>query len=110
MGRVAKLLGQLDEHGRVIEIDAVLRNRGGDDILVGEVLEDSHQIAEGFMKGRHVWPRGQQVLLAQAVQQRVTEFVRDDVLRKAGEDITSGRILRDAVGSRAIVAKTDLAA
>ena len=49
------------------------------------MLKKRHQIGEGLMKGRGVLVGRLHEEVALAVNERVGGFVRDDVVRKAGE-------------------------
>src|SRR5260370_555939 len=50
-----------------------------------EMLKHRHQVGEAFMKTEHVRAGRNREVRAEPVEQRMREFVRDDVMRKARE-------------------------
>src|SRR5258706_6399413 len=50
-----------------------------------EMLKHRHQVGEAFMKTEHVRAGRNREVRAEPVEQRMREFVRDDVVRKARE-------------------------
>ena len=60
--------------------------RALDDVGIGEVQEQRDQIGEALMKRRHVDVGRFHERRAQAVEQRMRRFVRDDVMAQGRAD------------------------
>ena len=68
-------------------LDVFLQN-----ILKREVLEDSDDVGEALVEGRHVAVAGLGEIFAQSIDESMRHFVSDDVVREAGENVLAGEI------------------
>src|ERR687883_318912 len=80
---MAELPGEIREQLRLLELASRLAYGGEHHFLVAEVLEDRDEIGERFVKRERIRTAGLDEATTQTVQQRVAEFVRDDVVRQA---------------------------
>ena len=69
------------------------------------MLKERYQVGEGFMPCEHVRVRGHGKVLAEPVNERMGDFVGDDVRRQAGEDHLAGQIGARILQIGAVVAE-----
>ena len=85
-GREAELPGELDQRGRFAQIAAAAADRLGDQLGKGKMLEQRDDIRKALVESRHVDIGGFEEVVPQPVDDRVSHFMRDDVVAQAGED------------------------
>ena len=92
-GRPAELLRELAEQVLAVQIAARARDLVSQHARIGEVLEQRDDVGERLVEGGHVGVARLVEARMHAVEQRVRGFVRDDVVRQAGEDHRARRVV-----------------
>ncbi len=81
---LSKLLGDVGARGGFRQIAAGLPDHGADHLGISEPLKERDEVGKRFVKGRHIRPAGNGEVCAQTVEQRVSDFMSDYVVRQSG--------------------------
>ena len=63
-----------------------------------EVLQQRHDVGEGFMKREHVRIGRIEISWQDGVEQRMRRLMRDDVVREAGENNSARKLHTSGIG------------
>ncbi|OPZ88025.1 MAG: hypothetical protein BWY76_00161 [bacterium ADurb.Bin429] len=83
--RLAKFEGHLRQQALLRQVAACFGDLLAQHRRVGEMLEEGHQVGNGFVQRQHVDIRWLHKARVQAIHQRMGGLVSDNIVREAGE-------------------------
>ena len=102
---LAKLVGQFAQQILAFEAAAGARNLAAQHFWIGKMLEEGHNVGEGFVERQHVRIAGLLEPAVHAVEQGMRRLVRHNIVRQARKHNAAGKMVARIGRRRRKVAK-----